>query len=77
MVDATQVDAEEVLEELEDTLENQAEVQKDQEAKEASIKSPRDAAMEQIVEERELEVFTEIVEPVSYTHLTLPTIYSV
>ena len=30
MVDATQVDAEEVLEELEDTLENQAEVQKDQ-----------------------------------------------
>jgi len=58
MVDATQVDAEE----LEETLENQAEVQKDQEAKEASIKSPRDAAMEQIVEDRELEVFTEIVE---------------
>ena len=58
MVDATQVDAEE----LEETLENQAEVQKDQEAKEASIKSPRDALMEQIVEDRELEVFTEIVE---------------
>ena len=59
MVDATQVDAEEVIEE---TLENQAEIQKDQEAKEASIKSPRDALMEQIVEDRELEVFTEIVE---------------
>jgi hypothetical protein len=58
MVDATQVDAEE----LEETLENQAEVQRDQEAKEASIKSPRDAAMERIVEEREIEVFDEIVE---------------
>ena len=58
MVDATQVDAEE----LEETLENQAEVQRDQEVKEASIKSPRDAAMEQIVEDRELEVFSEIVE---------------
>jgi len=58
MVDATQVDAEE----LEETLENMEEVKQDQEAKEASIKSPRDAAMEQIVEERELEVFTEIVE---------------
>ena len=58
MVDATQVDAEE----LEETLENQAEIKQDQEAKEASIKSPRDAAMERIVEEREIEVFDEIVE---------------
>ena len=58
MVDATQVDAEE----LEETLENQAEVQKDQEAHEESIKSPRDAAMDQIVEDRELEVYSEIVE---------------
>ena len=57
MVDATQTDAEE----LEETLENMEEVKKDQEAKEASIKSPRDAIMEQIVEDRELEVFSEIV----------------
>jgi|TARA_R110000824_G_scaffold222463_1_gene410081 hypothetical protein len=59
MVDATQSDAEEVIEE---TLENIEEVKKDQEAKEESIKSPRDAAMDKIVEDRELEVFSEIVE---------------
>ena len=59
MVDATQSDAEEVIEE---TLENIEELKKDQEAKEESIKSPRDAAMDKIVEDRELEVFSEIVE---------------
>ena len=59
MVDATQSDAEEVIEE---TLENIEEIKKDQEAKEESIKSPRDAAMDKIVEDRELEVFSEIVE---------------
>ena len=58
MVDATQVDAEE----LEETLENMEEVKKDQEAKDESIKSPRDALMDQIVEDRELEVYSEIVE---------------
>ena len=59
MVDATQSDAEEVIEE---TLENIQEVKKDQEAKEESIKSPRDELMDKIVEDRELEVFSEIVE---------------
>ena len=58
MVDATQLDAEE----LEETLLNVEEVKKDQEAKDEATKSPRESLMEQIVEDRELEVFTEIVE---------------